>query len=275
MRSSTLVRQFSPEYLDRTRRGLWDDRAALDPLTLSSREHVVDVGCGSGSLSQVIAEEAPQARLTAIDADPALLQVARERGTQSILAGDATRLPLQSDVADLVACQALLVNVAEPANAVAEFVRVSTELVAAIEPDNGDVTVTSTVDTEAPLAAKARELYLTGVNTDVAPGTRIAELFAEAGLVDIHTRRRNHTKRVTPPYSEDHLTDAKRKASGSGLAGHATQFERVLSTEQFDSLQSRWRAMGRDIIEQMTEGAYERSEVVPFDVTVGRLPADR
>ncbi|ERH04479.1 MAG: methylase involved in ubiquinone/menaquinone biosynthesis, partial [Halorubrum sp. J07HR59] len=126
IRSSTLVRQFSPEYLDRTRRGLWDDRAALDPLALSSREHVVDVGCGSGSLSQVIAEEAPQARLTAIDADPALLQVARERGTQSILAGDGTRLPLQSDVADLVACQALLVNLAEPANAVAEFVRVST-----------------------------------------------------------------------------------------------------------------------------------------------------
>lgn len=269
------MRRFSAEYLDRTRRGLWDDRTALEPLAFSSRSHVVDVGCGSGSLSRVIAEEAPDARLTAIDADMSLLQVARDRGVQTAAVGDATRLPLGTEIADLVACQALLVNLPDPSVAVSEFVRVSTELVAAVEPDNGEVSVTSTVGSEASLAAEARDLYLAGVSTDVAPGDRIAQLFEEAGLVDIETRRRHHEKRTEPPYSENALRDAKRKAAGGGLTDHGAQFRRVLTETEFDDLQTRWQAMGRDVAEQMAERVYERLEVVPFDVTVGRIPSSR
>lgn len=269
------MRRFSEEYLDRTRRGLWDDRTALEPLSFCSRDHVVDVGCGSGSLSQVIAEEAPDARLTALDADASLLKTARDRGIQSAVVGDGTQLPLGTDVADLVVCQALLVNLPEPSVAVSEFARVSTELVAAVEPDNGDVSVTSTVGSEAPLAAEARELYLAGVSTDVAPGGRTAQLFEDAGLVDIHTRRRRHEKRIEPPYSETALQDAKRKISAGGLTDHSAQFRRVLSEGEFDELQTRWRAMGRNVADQMAESVYERLEVVPFDVTVGRVPVSR
>jgi len=85
---------------------------------------------------------------------------------------------------------------------VREFARVSSELVAAIEPDNADVTVTSTVDAEERLEREAREAYLHGVDTDVALGDRVREAFTATGLTDIRTRRYVHEKRIAAPYAE-------------------------------------------------------------------------
>jgi SAM-dependent methyltransferase len=268
----TDVRRFSADYLERTREGMWADeadRAALADCALDSRERIVDVGAGTGEFSAVLAAES-DAEVAAVDADPSLLSVARE-GQHDVrpVIGDATRLPVRTDAADLVACQALLVNLPAPGEAVTEFVRVSSDRVAAVEPHNGDVVVESTVDAESRLAARARAAYRAGVRTDVAPGDLPARLFRAAGLSDVSVSRYVHEKRVKPPYDESDLRAAARKASGAALA--RPELERALSDDEHDALRRDWRAMGREVVAAMREGTYERVERVPFDVTVGRV----
>lgn len=265
------MRRFSAEYLDRTRRGMWESRDALEPLALGDRRRVLDVGCGTGELTRVLAEEASEATVVGVDADPDLLSVARREAGLDCCAADATRLPFPDDSFDLVACQALLVNLPDPAAALREFARVSSDLVAAIEPDNADVGVTSTVDDESDLESRLRRAYIAGVGTDVALGDRLPDLFADAGLSGVQRRRYHHEKRVEPPYSEADLEAAARKASGAGIADHETELRRALAPGEYDTLRGEWRAMGRAVADQVQAGEYRRVELVPFDVVVGRV----
>ena len=251
---------------------MWEDRTALADLSLSDRERVLDVGCGTGELTRVIADEIPgDATVFGVDADTDLLGVARGTTGLPYLAGDATRLPFPDDAVDLVVCQALLINLPDPAAAVREFARVSADLVAAVEPDNAAVDVDSTVGAEERLEREAREAYLAGVDTDVALGDRVGDLFEGAGIDVVSSRRYDHEKRIEPPYSETAMEDAARKASGSGLADHREELLVSLSAPAYDDLRRRWRSMGRDVISGMQDREYERVEVVPFDVTVGRV----
>jgi SAM-dependent methyltransferase len=264
------VRRFTADYLRRTREGMWDgSREALADLDLDGRRRVLDVGAGTGELSRVLSAESP-GEVICLDADRALLTVARAETGLPVLAGDATRLPVRDDAFDLVVCQALLVNLAAPLEALREFARVSADLVAAVEPDNAAVGVDSTVESEVTLERRVREAYLDGVATDVAPGDRLPTLLAEAGLRDVRTARYYHDKRVEPPYTEADLEDAKRKATGEGLDAHESELRRALSGT-YDDLRREWRAMGRTVVDQMRDGAYRRAEVVPFDVVVGRV----
>ncbi|MCL7416307.1 MAG: class I SAM-dependent methyltransferase [Halalkalicoccus sp.] len=264
------MRRFDAEYLESTRRGMWEEVGALADLELGRRERIADVGCGTGELTRVLARESP-ADVVGIDADPDLLGVAREH--VSVLAGDATRLPLRDGAVDLVACQALLINLPEPRRAVEEFARVSADLVCAIEPDNGEVEVESTVDDEPDLARRARRHYIEGVGTDVTLGADSQELFEEVGLSDVRTRRYDHEKVVKPPYSEAALESAKRKATGAGIESDRGTLAEALTAAEIDSLRAEWREMGREAISQMRTGEYERVERVPFYVTVGRVDA--
>lgn len=250
---------------------MWaDDRAALAELALPSRERVLDVGCGTGELSRVLDEET-DGRVVCLDADRDLLGVARDETGFPVLAGDATRLPFPDDNFDLVVCQALLVNLPDPAAAVAEFARVSSDRVAAVEPNNAQVAVDSTVASEVPLERRVRDAYLAGIETDPALGEDVARIFRECGLRAVDARRYYHHKRVETPYDEGDLRGAARKASGAGLADHERELRRALSDDSYDELRREWRAMGREVVAQMREREYRRTEVVPFDVTVGRL----
>ncbi|KPN29875.1 ubiquinone/menaquinone biosynthesis methyltransferase [Halolamina pelagica] len=262
------MREFTPEYLEHTRRGMWESTAALDPLELDSRARVLDVGCGTGELSRVLAAESP-GDVIGVDADTALLGVAREATGLPTVAGDATRLPFRADAADLVVCQALLINLPDPTAAVREFARVSSDLVAAIEPDNAAVEVSSTVDAEERLEREVREAYLAGVETDVAMGERVGDLFEAAGLDVIARRTYHHEKLVEPPYSEPAMESAAKKASGAGIAEHERELR--AAGADYDDLRAAWREMGRDVVRAMGEERYRRREVVPFEVTVGRV----
>lgn len=262
------MRRFDADYLEETRRGMWDEVGKLADLRLGDHDRIVDVGCGTGELTRVLVRES-DADVLGIDADPGLLALAREHAP--VAAGDAARLPLRDAVADLVICQALLINLPEPRSAIEEFGRVSSDLVCAIEPDNAGVTVESTVGAEAGLERRARARYIEGVETDVTLGPEVRELFAEAGLSNVRTRRYDHEKRVEAPYDESSLDAARRKATGAGLESDRETLTKSVSPEEFDSLRSEWREMGREAIEQMRDGTYERTETVPFYVTVGRV----
>lgn len=262
------MRRFSPEYLSNTREGMWEDsHEALSALELSSRQRVLDVGAGTGEFTAILEGTVP-GEVIALDADPALLS----HSTGSRVVGEATRLPFADDSCDLVVCQALLVNLANPAHAIGEFARVSSELVAAIEPDNSAVTIESSVAAEPQLARRARDLYLRGLETDATLGD-VSDLFAEAGLEDISVQRYEHVRRVEPPYSERDLEDARRKASGAGLeSDRGTILSADATPDDVDDLREDWRAMGRTVIDQMQRSEYEQRETVPFYVTVGRVP---
>jgi len=265
------VRRFSADYLERTREGMWaDSREALADLALDARNRILDVGCGTGELTRVLAADS-SAEVVGCDADRELLAVASDH--VPTVAGDALRLPVRDDGVDLVVCQALLINLPDPAAALREFTRVSSDLVAAIEPNNAEVRVDSTVSAEVDLESRVREAYLRGVETDVALGDRVEALFEQRGIEVVSTRRYEHEKRTEPPYSEAALTDAARKASGAGLADHETELRRGMAgrVSTYDDLRREWREMGRTVVEKMQTGDYERVETVPFDVTVGRV----
>jgi SAM-dependent methyltransferase len=265
------VRRFTAEYLDATREGMWaDSRSALADLNLDSSERVLDVGAGTGELTAVLREET-DGEVIAVDADPGLLAHA---GPPRV-AGDATRLPVRGDSVDLVVCQALLVNLPDPVAALSEFARVARERVAVIEPDNAAVTVDSTVGAESDLAERARRLYVDAAETDPAVGDA-SELFAAAGMEGATVRRYDHERTTAPPYSEQALEAARRKASGAGIeSDRETILGGETTAEEFDALRERWRAMGRTAIEQIRDGEYERTETVPFYVTVGRVGESR
>ncbi|MFB6188739.1 MAG: class I SAM-dependent methyltransferase [Halapricum sp.] len=261
------MRQFSAEYLESTREGMWaDSREALADLDLRARERVLDVGCGTGELTRVLRSETPGV-VVGCDADPELLA---HLAPPTVL-GDATRLPFHSGAFDLAVCQALLINLPDPVAAVEELSRVSSDLVAAIEPDNSAVTVDSTVKRESSLARRAREHYLAGVETDVTLGANVREYFEAAGLSEIRTRRYDHERTVEPPYSEQALEAARRKVTGDGLASNRTEIVAGEGTETYEQLREQWRAMGRTVVEQMRDHEYRRREIVPFYVTVGRV----
>ena len=245
-------------------------REALGGLDLTTRERVLDVGCGTGELTQVLVEET-DATVVGLDADSDLLGVARERAP--VVQGDALRLPFPDGAFDLVVCQALLINLPDPRMAIGEFTRVSSELVAAIEPDNGAVTVESTVDAEQRLAARARRAYVSGVDTDVTLGGETAgELFETAGLSEVRTTRYAHKQVVEPPYDEADLAAAGKKVTGESLeSDRETMLEGDIDADGYDELRTAWRAMGRDVVAQMREEEYRREETVPFFVTVGRV----
>jgi len=264
------VRQFSADYLETTREGMWaDSREALADLALDSRERILDVGCGTGELTRVLAEESGT-EVVGADVDPSLLSVASEFAP--VVRADATRLPFDPDAFDLVVCQALLINLPDPVAGVEEFARASSDLVAAVEPDNGAVTVDSTVDAEPPLARRARERFLDGVETEVTLGDRARHVFEDAGLEVVSTHRYDHERVVAPPYSETAMEAAKRKATGEGLADdRETMLSGDTSAGEYDDLRTEWRAMGRDVVAQMGAGSYVRKETVPFFVTVGRV----
>jgi len=262
------VRRFSADYLDSTRSGMWaDSREALGDLALEECDRVLDVGCGTGELTRVLREES-NGDVVGLDADADLLASVPGPNVR----GDATRLPFADDSFDLVVCQALLINLPDPVAAVREFARVASQRVAAVEPNNGAVTVESTVDSEPRLARRARGRFLDGVDTDVELGADAADAFETAGLDVVSTRRYDQELTVEPPYGERAVRAARRKATGAGLA---TDRETILdgdtTPEEYDALREQWREMGRVVVAQMQTDDYERRETVPFFVTVGRV----
>jgi len=87
----------------------------LDYLGAQPGMQILDVGCGSGFLSRLLANNLANSRVLGLDADQALLAVGRQMLAEEGLTdrvelhpGDAYRLPLADDSLDLVTSHTLL-----------------------------------------------------------------------------------------------------------------------------------------------------------------------
>lgn len=110
--------------------GRWSRRLA--PLLiafggLAGGERVLDVGCGTGSLTVALAERADVRAVVGIDLTPAFVEFARARSTDPRLAfelGDARDLPFADDGFDRAFSSLVLHFIPDAATAVAEMRRV-------------------------------------------------------------------------------------------------------------------------------------------------------
>jgi SAM-dependent methyltransferase len=101
-------------------------REFLRWLNLPSRSRWLDVGCGTGALSQTILEVATPSEVTGIDRSPDYVAFAREHirdGRVRFHAGDAQALPVDAEAYDAVVSGLMLNFVPQPRQAVAEMIR--------------------------------------------------------------------------------------------------------------------------------------------------------
>ena len=187
--------------------------ALLDRIGLAPGGSAIDLGCGpSGILDLLSAAVAPGGHVIGLDADPAHVALARryarDRGLANVevMSADARHTGLPSDAFDLVHARTLLVTVPEPAEVVAEMVRLARPggWVASQEADTGFAFCYP----ELPAWDRLRDLFRASFErsgADLHTGRRLIELYRQAGLTEVGvlvhapTYPAGHTRRMVLP----------------------------------------------------------------------------
>jgi ubiquinone/menaquinone biosynthesis C-methylase UbiE len=138
--------RFSGKALELGRKYMW--RKEFVPLLyryldIHPGQKVVDVGCGTGFMTRLVAEALKgKGEVIGVDRNPQLLSYARKAATEAGLGSlvsfrqsDVTKLDLADDFADRVFCQAVLWAIPDPKKAMREMIRICKPggLVGAIE----------------------------------------------------------------------------------------------------------------------------------------------
>lgn len=103
-------------------------RQFLDWLNVPAGSRWLDVGCGTGAITQTILKLAAPAAITGIDKSEGFVAYAREQAQDdrvSFQTGDAQSLPFEADSYDAVVAGLMLNFVPQPDRAVAEMARVA------------------------------------------------------------------------------------------------------------------------------------------------------
>ncbi len=160
---------------------------------------IVDVGCGTGDFTRYLASLVPgKSTVVGVDMRLASLRSAeRETGKEGLAArisygkGDAYKIPLENEWADLTCCRTLLMHLVEPVKAVREMARVTRKdgMVAAFEPGSFNSAFIPGNERLTRLALKLGEAYVDGVRKLEGKffniGERLPTIFREAGLRSI------------------------------------------------------------------------------------------
>lgn len=119
-----------PRRLDR-QAAIYGSQDDLQHLRPASGEHLLDAGCGSGSISRSIARHQPGCSVTGVDREARYIEYANRQarseglGNARFEVGDVTRLPFENGRFDVVWSKHLLQWVAQREQALAEFKRVT------------------------------------------------------------------------------------------------------------------------------------------------------
>jgi SAM-dependent methyltransferase len=165
----------------------------LDCIGLAPGQSAIDLGCGpSGILDLLSAVVSPGGRVVGLDADPAhtamARQYARELGLAEVkvVTADARRTGLPSGSFDLVHARTLLVNIPDPAEVLAEMVRLAKPggWVASQEPD----VEKGLCYPALPAWDRMHQIFRVSFGrsgADLYVGRRLTDLYRQAGLTDI------------------------------------------------------------------------------------------
>ena len=151
----------------------------------------LDVGCGTGALTQTVLSSADPERVTGVDSSPAFLDHARQSVTDpraTFEVGDAQALPLPDGSVDAVVSALVLNFVPDPARAAGELVRVARPgaVIGAYLWDSGDgmQMLRQFWDAAATVDPRATQLDERPRFPLCAEGA-LADLFRSAGLPDV------------------------------------------------------------------------------------------
>lgn len=100
-------------------------RQGVDGSTLPENAVVLDLAAGTGDFSRLVLERRPRARVVALDLTEPMLRVARERGADNAICGDAAALPFADASFDCVFVGYGLRNFPVLADALREIARVT------------------------------------------------------------------------------------------------------------------------------------------------------
>lgn len=194
--------QYNPDYLlDSEEETLRLERQAqiygfeddLRHMALRATDRVLDVGCGSGSITREIARNLPKGSVIGVDREPKHIDFARRKaaaeGIENIRfeVGDALNLPFDTGSFDVVWSKLLLQWVKEREVALREFVRV-TRPGGRVIACNFDYFCVCHYPVDAELQADA-ELFFDAMRRELGfdhlLGRKLPHLFMQAGLQDV------------------------------------------------------------------------------------------
>jgi ubiquinone/menaquinone biosynthesis C-methylase UbiE len=175
--------------------GVWSALAGetfLDWLAPRPGLHWLDVGCGSGAFSALVAKHCAPAAIEGVDPSPAQIAFARARSIAApaqFREGDAMALPLADDSVDAAVMALVIFFLSDPAKGVAEMARV-------VRP--GGLAAAYAWDMAGggfppePIIVELRAMGHSPMRPPSVDASRIdamRTLWSGAGLVDIETRQ--------------------------------------------------------------------------------------
>jgi len=185
---------------------------------------VADIGCGLGFLGYTFwPYYGKNGKYIGVDQTEKLLKQAEsaaegwaDDGETEFIRSDAYKLPLDDNSVDLTICQAVLMHLEKPADALAEMIRITKPggLAICIEPDNLNAilakrfnSVPELSDDDYLFCAKVVLTRYKGTmklgRGDWAIGVKIPHLMKELGLTEIDLRLNDRVWYLEPPYETD------------------------------------------------------------------------
>ena len=175
--------------------GRWSQKLAplfIDFAGLANGEKILDVGCGTGSLTFALAKAADLGEISAIDYSPVFVEAANRRNTDpriKIRQADACALPFEDGRFDRALALLVLHFVPEPGKAMAEMRRTVRPggVVAAVVWDHlgGMPGMRMMVDTVAALSEGGRQLRCRYCFQPMMLPGEMKRTFIEQGLANV------------------------------------------------------------------------------------------
>lgn len=215
----------SAEYFGPTR-AFWWNQDFLELMArrwgLAARRNILDVGCGVGHWTSIVASLAPAATVFGVDRDPGWVAVAADRAREAGLGsrvafavGLAESLPFPDASFECVTCQTLLIHVPDVVAVLREMWRVLVPggQICVVEPNNlvrslADVDMTTGHDLSTRLALVRLQLTCEvgkaklgrGFNS---AGEGLAANFTAAGFERFQAYLSDRCASLVPPYASD------------------------------------------------------------------------
>ncbi len=171
------------------------ERDLLARLPTEGGAAVLELSAGTGDTTLLLARAYPQARIVALEPDPALLARAEARALEqgledhcTFVAGQPERIPLEPDTVDLAYLRLTLRHVRDPRQVLSETVRTVRPggLVAAWELEDTGLLAHPEPRGLGDLA-RSLDRALAKLGCAKGRGRQLAALLREAGLEDVHS----------------------------------------------------------------------------------------